>query len=135
MERRRGSKIRASALRLARYRPLPMELSGAAAIVTGGASGIGAATVAALPAARARVAVLGLGDAPAADISLAVDIGDEQQVVDGVRAATDQLGGLDVAVVNAGVGGMGTILDLSTEEWDRVMRVNLRGGFVTLREC
>jgi len=112
-----------------------MELSGAHAIVTGGASGIGAATVAGLQAAGARVAVLDLGDAPDADVSFAVDVGDEEQVVAGVRAAADRLGGLDVAVVNAGIGGRGPILDLSTREWDRVMRVNLRGGFVTLREC
>ncbi len=112
-----------------------MDLRGAGAIVTGGASGIGAATVAQLRHAGARVAVLDLHDAPAADVSLQCDIGDEHQVVTSVRAAVDHLDGLDVAVVNAGIGGMGAILDLSTDEWDRVMRVNLRGGFVTLREC
>jgi NAD(P)-dependent dehydrogenase (short-subunit alcohol dehydrogenase family) len=112
-----------------------MDLSGAGAIVTGGASGIGAATVAALQAAGARVAVLDMHDAPAANISLPVDVGDEEQLTAAVRAAADRLGGLDVAVVNAGIGGMAPILDLSTEEWDRVMRVNLRGGFVTVREC
>jgi NAD(P)-dependent dehydrogenase (short-subunit alcohol dehydrogenase family) len=79
--------------------------------------------------------VLDLHDAPAAELSLRVDIGDEEQVVGAVRAAVEQLGRLDIAVVNAGVGGTGAILDLGTEEWDRVMRVNLRGGFVTLREC
>ena len=112
-----------------------MDLLDACAIVTGGASGIGAATVAALRAAGARVAVLDVHDAPDADFSLAVDVGDEDQVVAAVREATERLGALDIAVVNAGIGGMGAILDLSTEEWDRVMRVNLRGGFVTLREC
>lgn len=112
-----------------------MDLSGTSAIVTGGASGIGAATVAALHAAGARVAVLDQHDAPDADVSLPVDVGDEEQVIAAVRTAVDRLGGLDVAVVNAGIGGMSAILDLSTQEWDRVMRVNLRGGFVTLREC
>jgi NAD(P)-dependent dehydrogenase (short-subunit alcohol dehydrogenase family) len=112
-----------------------MELRGAGAIVTGGASGIGAATVARLKDAGARVAVLDLHDAPDADLSVRCDIGDERQVVSSVQAAVEHLGGLDVAIVNAGIGGMGAILDLSTDEWDRVMRVNLRGGFVTLREC
>ena len=112
-----------------------MELSGACAIVTGGASGIGAATVARLRAAGARVAVLDVHDAPDADISLPCDVGDEEQVVASVAEAATRMGGLDVAVVNAGVGGMAPILELSTDEWDRVMRVNLRGGFVTLREC
>jgi NAD(P)-dependent dehydrogenase (short-subunit alcohol dehydrogenase family) len=112
-----------------------LELSGAGAIVTGGASGIGAATVAALQAAGARVAVLDLHDAPDADLSFVVDIGDEEQLVDAVGRAVGQLGALDIAIVNAGIGGMAPILELTTQEWDRVMRVNLRGGFVTLREC
>jgi NAD(P)-dependent dehydrogenase (short-subunit alcohol dehydrogenase family) len=112
-----------------------MDLQGAGAIVTGGASGIGAATVAHLQRAGARVAVLDLHDAPGADVSFRCDVGDESQLVAGVRDAVDHLGALDVAIVNAGIGGMGAILGLSTEEWDRVMRVNLRGGFVTLREC
>jgi NAD(P)-dependent dehydrogenase (short-subunit alcohol dehydrogenase family) len=112
-----------------------MELVDSCAIVTGGASGIGAATVAGLQAAGARVAVLDLRDAPGAEMSLTVDIGDEAQVVASVREVVTRLGRLDVAVLDAGVGGMGAIVDLSTEEWDRVMRVNLRGAFVTLREC
>jgi NAD(P)-dependent dehydrogenase (short-subunit alcohol dehydrogenase family) len=116
------------------YRP-DVDLSGANAIVTGGASGIGAATVAALQAAGARVAALDLHDTPDADVSLTVDIGDEDQVVAAITSAVDQLGGLSIAVVNAGIGGMAPILELTTEEWDRVMRVNLRGAFVTLREC
>ena len=112
-----------------------MDLADACAIVTGGASGIGAATVAQLHAAGARVAVLDVHDAPDADLSLTVDVGDEDQVVAAVREVGERLGALDVAVVNAGIGGMSPILDLSTREWDRVMRVNLRGGFITLREC
>ncbi|HTK15079.1 MAG TPA: SDR family NAD(P)-dependent oxidoreductase [Acidimicrobiia bacterium] len=112
-----------------------MDLQGAGAIVTGGASGIGAATVAYLQRAGARVAVLDLHDAPGADVAFRCDVGDETQLVAGVRDAVDHLGALDIAIVNAGIGGMGAILGLSTEEWDRVMRVNLRGGFVTLREC
>src|SRR5437667_1694027 len=112
-----------------------MDLRDAGAIVTGGASGIGAATVAQLRAAGTRVAVLDLHDAPDADVSLRCDVGDEEQVVSCVGQAVEHLHGLDIAIVNAGVGGMSAILDLSTQEWDRVMRVNLRGGFVTLREC
>jgi len=111
-----------------------MELVDACALVTGGASGIGAATVAELRAAGARVAVIDRTDAPDADISLLADVGDEADVVAAVREATERLDGLDVAVVNAGIGGMSPILDLTTDEWDRVMSVNLRGAFVTLRE-
>src|SRR4029077_16097028 len=76
-----------------------MDLVDACAIVTGGASGIGEATVAALQAAGARVAVLDQREAPAADVSLTVDVGEEEQVIAGVREAGDRLGGLDVGIV------------------------------------
>ncbi|HWS44515.1 MAG TPA: SDR family NAD(P)-dependent oxidoreductase [Acidimicrobiia bacterium] len=112
-----------------------MELQGTCAIVTGGASGIGAACVARLQAAGARVGVLDVAAAPAADVSCIVDVGDEPAVVEGVRDAVAQLGGLDVAVLSAGVGGSAPLLELTTDEWDRVVRVNLRGAFVCLREC
>jgi NAD(P)-dependent dehydrogenase (short-subunit alcohol dehydrogenase family) len=96
--------------------------------------GYAAATVAALQAAGATVAVIDRSDAPDAEVSLVADVGDEADVVAAVRQAAERLGGLDVAVVNAGIGGMSPILDLTTDEWDRVMSVNLRGAFVTLRE-
>jgi NAD(P)-dependent dehydrogenase (short-subunit alcohol dehydrogenase family) len=107
-----------------------MDLSGRAALVTGGASGIGAAVAALLKEAGARVAVLDLHDA-----DLVCDVGDEKQMVDAVRQVVDSFGGLDIAVLAAGVGSFAAIRDLTTEEWDRVHRVNLRGAFVGLREC
>jgi NAD(P)-dependent dehydrogenase (short-subunit alcohol dehydrogenase family) len=112
-----------------------MELRGARALVTGGAGGIGAACVAQLRTAGARVAVLDLADAPGADVSLAVDVADEAAVVDAVADAARHFGGLDVAILSAGVGGSAALLDLTTQEWDRVVGVNLRGAFVCLREC
>ena len=89
-----------------------------------------------MQAAGARVAVLDLHDAPDADVSLTVDVGDEEQVVGGgARGGRAARRGSTSRSSTPGIGGMGAILDLSTQEWDRVMRVNLRGGFVTLREC
>jgi NAD(P)-dependent dehydrogenase (short-subunit alcohol dehydrogenase family) len=112
-----------------------MELAGTSAIVTGGASGIGAATVALLRAAGAHVAVLDVqqGSAPA-ELYIRCDISVEEEVVSAVRQAHDALGGLDVAVLNAGVGGFASLLELSSAEWDRVLGVNLRGTFLCLRE-
>jgi NAD(P)-dependent dehydrogenase (short-subunit alcohol dehydrogenase family) len=111
-----------------------MELQGARALVTGGANGIGAACVSQLREAGASVAVLDVVDAPGGD-SLAVDVADEQAVVAAVGEVARRFGGLDIAILSAGVGGSAPLLDLSTDEWDRVVGVNLRGAFVCLREC
>jgi NAD(P)-dependent dehydrogenase (short-subunit alcohol dehydrogenase family) len=112
-----------------------MDLSGANAIVTGGASGIGAATVTALQTVGARVASLDLVETGAADVSIITDVAQEGEVVANVARAVEAFGALDIAVVNAGIGGMSPLLELRADEWDRVMGVNLRGAFLTLREC
>jgi NAD(P)-dependent dehydrogenase (short-subunit alcohol dehydrogenase family) len=112
-----------------------VELRKANVVVTGGASGIGAATVDALHDASARVAVLDLAAESKGDVHHQVDVGDEDALVAAVAAATEALGALDGAVINAGIGGMAPILHMTTAEWDRVMHINLRAAFVTLREC
>jgi NAD(P)-dependent dehydrogenase (short-subunit alcohol dehydrogenase family) len=112
-----------------------MELRGARALVTGGSSGIGAATVDRLRAAGARVAAIDLAATSHAELHEQADVGDEGAVITAIDRIVEQFGGLDVAVLAAGVGGMAPLLDMTTDEWDRVMRVNLRGTFVTLREC
>ena len=112
-----------------------MELDGASALVTGGASGIGAATVALLRAAGARVAVLDVQEGPdPAELAVPCDISREEEVVAAVSRVHDTFSGLDVAVLNAGVGGFGALVDLPSREWDRVIGVNLRGTFLCLRE-
>jgi NAD(P)-dependent dehydrogenase (short-subunit alcohol dehydrogenase family) len=113
-----------------------MDLQDARAIVTGGASGIGAACVAQLRDRGARVVVLDVVETHTPDDGFVrVDVGDEDAVVAGVKEAVGILQGLDVAVLSAGVGGSAALLDLTTREWDRVLNVNLRGAFVSLREC
>jgi NAD(P)-dependent dehydrogenase (short-subunit alcohol dehydrogenase family) len=113
-----------------------MELRGTVAVVTGGASGIGRATVARLRDAGARVAVLDRREpSDAVDLFTACDVGDEHAVVESVASVVGGLGPPDVAVLAAGVGGSAPIVDMSTDEWDRVQRVNVRGLFVCLREC
>ncbi|HXQ90117.1 MAG TPA: SDR family oxidoreductase [Acidimicrobiales bacterium] len=112
-----------------------MELAGASALVTGGASGIGAATVELLRAAGARVAVLDVQQGTgSAELYVRCDISSEEEVVGAVGRVHDAFGGLDAAVLNAGVGGFGSLLDMSSAEWDRVLSVNLRGTFLCLRE-
>jgi 3-oxoacyl-[acyl-carrier protein] reductase len=112
-----------------------VELVGSAAIVTGGASGIGLATVELLRAAGARVAVVDIQRRTTpAELFIECDISVEDDVVSAVAQVHDAFGGLDVAVLNAGVGGFGSLVELSSAEWDRVIGVNLRGTFLCLRE-
>jgi 3-oxoacyl-[acyl-carrier protein] reductase len=104
-------------------------------LVTGSASGIGAAVVELLHAAGARVAGLDLNESSApVEMSVTCDIAEELDVCSAVREVHETLGGIDVAVLNAGVGGFGALVDMPATEWDRVMAVNLRGTFLCLRE-
>jgi NAD(P)-dependent dehydrogenase (short-subunit alcohol dehydrogenase family) len=112
-----------------------LELTGKAALVTGGASGIGAAVVEALQKEGVAVASLDWNRGGSADIRIECDVSDEVSLRSSVDAAVTELGRLDYALVNAGVSGRGSIIDMPMEEWDRVMGINLRGAFMTLQAC
>jgi 2-keto-3-deoxy-L-fuconate dehydrogenase len=102
------------------------ELSGLAAVVTGGGSGIGLATARLLAARGAAVAVLDLK--PTDEFpSLSADVTDDTSVRAAVAAAAERLGGIDILVNNAGVGAAGTVADNSDDEWHRVYDVNVVG--------
>ncbi|QJY48847.1 SDR family NAD(P)-dependent oxidoreductase [Pseudonocardia broussonetiae] len=117
-----------------------MEISGASAVVTGGASGLGAATARRLAERGAHVVVLDLqeelGSAVAAEIGgvfAKADVADEEQVRAAVDAASE-LGPLRVLVNSAGLGRAGRIIgrDLSPiplEQFEFVLRVNLVGTY------
>lgn len=97
------------------------------AIVTGGASGIGAAITSRLREDGLRVFVFDRTALDEAD-SLAVDIADDAAVRSAVSQAAEVAGGIDVVVNNAGIGAQGTIEDNSDEEWHRVFDVNVLGA-------
>ena len=102
------------------------ELSGLAAVVTGGGSGIGLATARLLASRGAKVAVLDLkpGDE---FTSVAADVTDDASVRLAVETAAGHLGGIDILVNNAGIGSIGTVADNPDEEWHRVFDVNVVG--------
>ena len=110
------------------------EFVGLAAVVTGGASGIGLATATLLADRGARVACLDLRpEVPEPLVGLAADVTDDASVRAGVRAAAEALGGIDVLVNNAGVGALGTVEDNEDAEWARVWDVNVVGMVRTTR--
>lgn len=109
---------------------------GQVALVTGGASGIGLATVRRLRAAGALVAVADLEPPPAgeADLALITDVADGAAWPGLVERVERELGGLDVVHLNAGViGGEGDVTSVSDEAYRRLMRVNVDQVFFGLR--
>jgi 2-keto-3-deoxy-L-fuconate dehydrogenase len=105
------------------------EFDGLVAVVTGGASGIGAATARLLQERGARVAVLdrGTDGAPEGVLALRCDVTDAAAVDAAVGTVVERLGGLDVLVNNAGVGATGHVGENDDAEWARVLDVNVTG--------
>jgi len=119
-------------------------LKGKKVLVTGGAQGIGAATAARFLAEEAEVAVLdrnpeALGVVATALPSLAARIRADVSRPDDVAAAFAEIdrlwGGLDVLINNAGISIRHRFLDITPEEWRRVIQTNLDGVFFVTREA
>lgn len=109
------------------------------ALVTGSSSGIGSATASRLAAAGAAVALVARRRDRLDDLALAIrgdggsalalqaDLTDQEQAVAAVERTVSELGRLDTLVNNAGVMLLGAALESSTDEWDRMLALNLRG--------
>ncbi|TQS29349.1 SDR family NAD(P)-dependent oxidoreductase [Microbispora sp. KK1-11] len=115
------------------------------AIVTGAARGIGAAVARRLARDGMAVAVVDLDEADCAAtveairseggtaLAISADVADESLVGDAVARVADELGPPTVLVNNAGVGPRTDLVDMTTEQWDMVLGVNLRGPFLLTR--
>jgi NAD(P)-dependent dehydrogenase (short-subunit alcohol dehydrogenase family) len=122
-----------------------MILAEQVAIVTGAGNGIGRATALALARAGAQVAAVDVdaaaakatADAIAAlgrpSLALDTDVGDLAAIDRMVQAVTTTFGRVDVLVNNAGVTRRAYIMDLTEQDWDRIMRVNAKGVFFCLQ--
>ena len=120
------------------------DLAGKAAIVTGAGAGIGLAIAQRLAAEGAKVLCADINgdsaDAAAAEIGggaigHSVDVSDEQQVIAMVAACVDAFGGVDKLVANAGIVQFAPLLDMTVEDFDRVLRVNLRGAWLCTKHA
>lgn len=105
------------------------ELSGFTAVVTGGASGIGAAIAAKLQSLGAQLAVLDLNpqDLPEGQLGFACDVSDDASVKAAIDGTVAAFGGVDIVVNNAGIGAIGSVEDNDDAEWARVWNINVVG--------
>jgi 3-oxoacyl-[acyl-carrier protein] reductase len=123
------------------------DLSGSAAIVTGGSKGIGYATAAALADAGANVLICSRKRAEVEEaareldargvgsvVGLACDMRSYEEVRSLVEAAVDRFGKVDILINNAGVGGFASIEEISPDTWHQIIETNLNGAFYAARE-
>jgi len=120
-------------------------LEGKVALVTGGASGIGAATVRRFVREGARVGIVdlqdALGEALAEELGAAAvyqhaDVSREADVQAAVDRAVDEFGRLDICFNNAGVGGVtGPVAEIPAAEFDSTVGVLLRGVFLGIKHA
>jgi NAD(P)-dependent dehydrogenase (short-subunit alcohol dehydrogenase family) len=103
------------------------EFEGMVALVTGGASGIGAAVADRLLAGGARVAVLDLNPGGTPHFGVECNVAEDASVRAAVETVTTHFGRLDIVVNNAGIGAMGDVAANDDAEWARVLDVNVVG--------
>lgn len=126
--------------------PQLLGLDGRRAVVTGGAMGIGLAVARRYAEAGADVAIGDLDDILAKDMAGAIesdyghralgghlDVADEHSTDEFSRRITDEMGGIDIWVNNAGIYPSVPFTEMTAADWDRVMAVNLRGTFLGAR--
>ncbi|MEZ0341578.1 SDR family NAD(P)-dependent oxidoreductase [Mycobacterium sp. pV006] len=115
------------------------------AVVTGGASGLGAAICAGLAEDGHRVAVLDLEHAAAEEVAqrirerggdalaVGVDVADEESVQAAFATVREQLGPVQILVTSAAIGGFTRFDKITLDEWNRYLAVNLTGTFLSIR--
>jgi len=117
-------------------------LEGKRVLVTGGASGIGAATARRFLEEGARTAILDrdeaagkkmAGELPDLSGALVCDVANREEVHSAFARAVNLMGGVDVLINNAGISIRHAFLDITPAEWDRILAVNLTGSFFVLQ--
>ena len=125
-----------------------ISLKGQVALVTGGSSGIGAASAKALAQVGAAVAINYHSNAESAEqlaaeiraaggqaIAIGADVGDEEAVQRMFDETIDAFGRLDILVANSGLQRDASAVDMSLEDWNKVIKTNLTGQFLCARSA
>jgi NAD(P)-dependent dehydrogenase (short-subunit alcohol dehydrogenase family) len=125
-----------------------LSLAGKVALVTGAGSGIGRASALLLSAAGARIALLShtpdeinkardeITSAGGEALVCVADVSDADAVERALGKVREQWGRLDIVVANAGVNGLWAPLEqITPDEWDRTLGINLRGTYLTVRSA
>ena len=125
----------------------PNSLIGKVVVVTGGSRGLGAAigrvlgmagaqiVLADIALERARDHAAALGQLDIDAIALPLDVGDEQQVQQLIRAVRERFGRLDALVNNAGIDQTAPLHELHSADWERIVRTNLTGPYLMCRHA
>ena len=125
----------------------PLTLKGRTAVVTGGSKNIGLAIAEQFAFAGMNVAILSVSEGSAikasdlinlkGGISIGVqcDVSDENSVESALKKVFQHFGSIDVLVNCAGILDMFTIDEMTVQQWDKVMSINLRGTFLMIQKC
>lgn len=124
----------------------PLSLAGKVALITGGGSGIGKGTAKAFAAQGCKLGLLGHEEGSLVEVAkeleaegaevavLVADVSKADQMQAAVQKLVDRFGRLDIAFANAGINGVWAPIDeITPEEFDKTMNVNLRGTFLTIK--
>ncbi|VAW97080.1 Short-chain dehydrogenase [hydrothermal vent metagenome] len=118
------------------------EFTGEIALVTGGASGIGKACVEALLAKGAAVVAVDINPnvtdmlSQANYLGIVCDVSSEAEIINSIKQTIKRFGGLDMLILNAGLFPLSSkIAEISTQDWRKVMQVNLDANLIYMREA
>ncbi len=125
----------------------PLDLTGRVAVVTGGGTGIGAATARLLAEHGADLLIASRTEAELEEVASSIraatgrrcavqrtDVKQEDDIVRMVERAIEEFGQIDILVNNAGGTRLGPLEDLPTRGWDSIFELNVRGPFLCTRE-
>jgi len=135
-ETKKGMKL------IERMEEIEMRLKDKVAVVTGGGSGIGKATVRRFAKEGAKVAICDIKEEAAKEVAekckavgydveaFKLDVSNKQNVDEVFKAVTERFGRLDILVNNAGITQDAFAAKMTEEQWDKVLNVNLKGSFL-----